>query len=155
GAPLIIKNPCQYMVTCELMLGFETVVVRNRYDYHFFRQFGIPNVFWMPGLIFQIPKVQAARERRNQLCFFGQLGDYHPRRNRIIKELQRHKIPIVGGKLPRTQSLELAARSLVSLNISLNGELNLRVFESTAMGALLLTDRLTPHTGLDLLYQDG
>ncbi|MEQ9825926.1 MAG: glycosyltransferase [Puniceicoccaceae bacterium] len=155
GATHILKNPLQSMISYALEQEFETVVVWNRHNAHFFRQFGIPNVFWMPGLIFQIPKVQAARERRNQLCFFGQLGDYHPRRNRIIKELQRHKIPIVGGKLPRTQSLELAARSLVSLNISLNGELNLRVFESTAMGALLLTDRLTPHTGFDLLYQDG
>jgi len=155
GATHILQNPLQSLISYALQEGFETVVVWNRHNAHFFKQFGIPNVFWMPGLIFAIPEVPIPREKRNQMCFFGQLGPYHPRRNRIIKELQQKKIPIVGGKLPRMDSLELAARSLVSLNISLNGELNLRVFESTAMGALLLTDKLSPHTGLELFFEDG
>jgi len=150
-----LEKPIQNLISYATQIGFDAVIVWNRQHAHFFKQFGIPNVFWMPGLVFAIPELPAAKERRNQMCFFGQIGPYHPRRNRIIKELQQKEIPIVGGKLPRLDSLELAARSLVSLNISLNGEWNLRVFETTIMGALLLTDQLSPHTGLDLFFQNG
>ncbi len=155
GATHIQENPLQSLISYAIDEAFDTVVLWNRQNAHFFKQFGIPNVYWMPGLIFAIPEVQQSKERRKQLCFFGQLGKHHPRRNRIIKELQQKKIPIVGGKLPRLDSLELAGRSLISLNVSVNGELNLRVFESTSVGALLLTDRLSPHAGLEHFYEDG
>ena len=150
-----LEFPLQSLLSYAMQSKFDAVIVWNRQHAHFFKQFGMQNVFWMPGLVFAIPQVPVAKERRNQMCFFGQMGPYHPRRNRIIKELQQRKIPLVGGKLPRRESLELAARSLVSLNISLNGELNLRVFESTSVGALLLTDRLSAQTGLEHFYKDG
>lgn len=146
--------PLQSLISYATQNAFDAVFVWNRQHAHFFKQFGITNVFWLPGLVFSIPQVPKAKERRNQMCFFGQMGAYHPRRNRIIKGLQQRKIPMVGGKLPRQDSLELAARSLVSLNISLNGEWNLRVFESTSVDAVLLTDRLSPQTGLQHFYKD-
>lgn len=155
GATHFLKNPLQSILSYALKEDFDEIFVWNRHNAHFFRQFGFQNVYWMPGLIFAIPSMAPAKERRNQMCFFGQLGAYHPRRNRIIKELQQRKIPLVGGKIPRQDSLELASRSLVSLNITLNGEWNLRVFESTAMGALLLTDRVSDKTGLQHFYKDG
>jgi spore maturation protein CgeB len=37
----------------------------------------------------------------------------------------------------------------------LNGDLNLRVFEVISSGGFLLTDRLAPQSGIDLLFEDG
>ncbi|MCR6654583.1 MAG: glycosyltransferase [Opitutus sp.] len=45
--------------------------------------------------------------------------------------------------------------SLIGLNASMNGDLNLRVFETIAGGAMLLTDRLAPGSGLDDLLREG
>jgi hypothetical protein len=150
-----LGKPLQSLLAYATSGSFEAIILWNRQHAHFFKQFGHPHVYWMPGLTFAIPPVNTFEERRKQICFFGQMGSYHPRRTRMIKELQQRKVPLVGGTMPRRDALELAARSLVSLNISLNGEFNLRVFESTATGAMLLTDELAPHTGLNYFYQDG
>ena len=73
----------------------------------------------------------------------------------ILKKLFDNGIDIEGGMLIRKTSLELTSRSKISLNISLNSEWNLRVFEATANGALLMSDRLSPFTGLSSIYKEG
>jgi hypothetical protein len=47
------------------------------------------------------------------------------------------------------------ATSLVSFNGSLNGDLNMRVFEVLSAGGFLLTDRLSTQAGLELLLRPG
>lgn len=134
---------------------FNAVVCWNRQHAHFFRQAGFQHVFWMPGLTFGIPEVPRPANRKLCVSFFGQVGKYHPRRQRLVAALKESGVPFVSGSMPRREGLELFAGSLIALNSALNGEFNLRVFEATANGALLLTDRLSPHTGLDLFYKDG
>jgi hypothetical protein len=150
-----LQNPIQNFLSYASNVDFDAIILWNRQHAHFFTEFGFKNVFWMPGLTFAIPEISTSSDRINQLCFFGQIGIYHPRRSRIIQELQREKIPIIGGKLTRRDSLELAARSALSLNITLNGEFNLRVFESTRYGSLLITDKLAEQTGLEIFYKNG
>ena len=135
--------------------GFKVIVCWNRHHAHFFRQAGFPHVFWMPGLTFGIPEVPRPARRGCQMAFFGQMGKFHPRRRRIVDAITANKLPFVAGTMPRYDGLELFGRSLVAFNSSLNSEFNLRVFEATGMGAMLLTDRLCPHAGLDLFYKDG
>ena len=43
----------------------------------------------------------------------------------------------------------------ISLNVSLNADLNFRVMEILASGGCLLTDRLGPDSGLDLLLKEN
>jgi hypothetical protein len=150
-----LERPLQSIIAYAASESFDSVFVWNRHNAHFFKQCGFSKVFWMPGLLFPVPPMVPTWERTDQICFFGQMGELHPRRNRILEDLKKQAMPLVVGCFPRSESLELAARSLVSLNITLNGEWNLRVFESTVMGALLLTDRLAPHTGLHHFYQEG
>ena len=47
------------------------------------------------------------------------------------------------------------AQSFASFNGSLNGDLNMRVFEVLSAGGFLLTDRLSPQAGLELLLRPG
>ena len=47
------------------------------------------------------------------------------------------------------------AQSTVSFNASLSGDLNMRVFEVLSAGGFLLTDRLSPQAGLELLLRPG
>ena len=149
-----LQDPIGNFLNYASQVPFDSIVLWNRQHAHFFTEFGFSNVFWMPGLVFSIPDVATVGDRVNRLCFFGQIGPYHPRRFRIIQELQSLKIPITGGRLTRRDSLELASQSSLSLNITLNSEFNLRVFESTRYGSLLLTDKLAPQSGLEVFYPD-
>lgn len=155
GATHILTKPIYTLIQYAARIGFDAIVVWNRHNAHFFTEYGFPNVFWMPGLTFGIPEIPIPKTRNNQLCFFGQLGEYHPRRTRIIQQLKQAGISITGGKLPRRESLELVASSTLSLNISLNGEFNLRVFESSQNGSLLISDKLSEKTGFEIFYPDG
>jgi hypothetical protein len=53
------------------------------------------------------------------------------------------------------EALDYYGSSLVGLNVSLNGDLNLRCFEIMAAGGALLTDRLSPESGWESLWQEG
>jgi hypothetical protein len=53
------------------------------------------------------------------------------------------------------EAAALHARTLISLNCSLNGDLNSRVFQVLSSGGFLLTDRLSPQAGLERLFRDG
>ena len=150
-----LQGPIQNFLQYASQMDFDAIILWNRQHAHFFTEYGFQNVFWMPGLTFCIPEFPMSQERVNRLCFFGQIGPYHPRRNRIIQELQKLKIPIVGGRLTRRDSFDLVGSSTLSLNITLNSEFNLRVFETTQYGALLLTDKLSTQSGLEVFYENG
>lgn len=150
-----LQFPIQKMIQYAGSEAFDAIILWNRQHAHFFTELGFQNVYWLPGLTFAIPTTRQFEEKTHDLCFFGQLGKHHPRRTKIIKSIVDSNITLEGGTLPRRDSLELVAKSRASLNISLNGELNLRVFESTQNGALLYTDRLSELTGLNHFYKDG
>jgi tetratricopeptide (TPR) repeat protein len=70
----------------------------------------------------------------------------------MLSHLHAQNLPLVAKALPQSEGLSFYASSLVGFNSSLNGDLNLRVFEILASGAMLLTDALAPESGLNDLW---
>lgn len=135
------------------------VFIYDRHHIPIFRAAGLKNLHWFPGLTFphDDKKVQAANhsQRSPQIAFVGQADHYHPRRARMLAALREQGLPVVHKVLPQRESLEFCGSSLIGFNASLNGDLNLRVFETLASGAMLLTDRLAPGSGLFDLWREG
>ena len=147
-----IRKLISYAKECAfdfILCGF------NRQHLHWFIEAGFQNVAWLPGLVPNLSR-PFLKNRRQEVCFFGQSGKYHPRRNHLLTEIDRLKaFPLVILQGQPEMSADRYASSAVSLNCSLNGDLNLRVFEILAAGGCLLTDRLSPHAGLELLLTEG
>jgi hypothetical protein len=57
--------------------------------------------------------------------------------------------------VPSSIASRLYARSLVSLNLTLNGDTNARIFEVLSSGGCLVTDRLEQQGGLRSLFTEG
>ena len=136
------------------------VLLYDRHHAAFFHAAGVRNLFWFPGLTLPHSDgaVQAARTagaRAKRLAFVGQAGRHHPRRARLIAALETEKLPLVAQALDQEKGLSFYGSSLLGLNASLNGDLNLRVFEILGTGAALLTDRLAPASGLTDLLTEG
>src|SRR5262249_42936384 len=93
-------------------------------------------------------------KRTPQLGFVGQTGGYHMRRARLIALLLASGVPLVAGTGSREVAADVYAESVASFNASLNGDLNFRVFEALSAGGCLLTDRLAPEAGLELLLEE-
>ncbi|HVW19636.1 MAG TPA: glycosyltransferase, partial [Opitutaceae bacterium] len=82
-------------------------------------------------------------------------GRFHPWRCHVLEQIKAAGLPLelLRGRLSETA--DFYADSQITLNISLNGDLNLRVFEALAAGGFLLTDQLAPDSGLSRLFEPG
>lgn len=136
------------------------VLLYDRHHAAFYREAGIRNLHWFPGLTFAHPDVRVhsatspARPRGAHLALVGKTG-LHLRRQRLFASVIRAGLPLAWRQLRQSEVIAHYAESLIGLNVALNGDLNLRVFETIAGGALLLTDRLAPASGLDDLLVEG
>jgi Tfp pilus assembly protein PilF len=138
---------------------FDRVVfLYDRHHAAFFHAAGFRNLHWFPGLTFPHGDavVRAARQgdRTPRLAFVGQAGNFHPRRTRLLAALAARGLPLAQRALPQDEAPAFYGSSLLGFNASLNGDLNLRIFEIMAAGAGLLTDRLAPGAGLDRLFTE-
>jgi glycosyltransferase involved in cell wall biosynthesis len=155
-----LNSPLLNMLRYATAEPFDRIVLL--YDRHhagFFAAAGLRNLYWFPGLTFPhgdaaVRAVRQAR-RRKEIMFVGQAGRFHPRRRRLLAALAARGLPVGLKAVPQAAGLGLYGASLLGFNASLNGDLNLRMFEILAAGATLLTDRLAPASGLTDLWADG
>lgn len=151
-----LAMPLQKMVAYATRAGYDFVISsHNRHHLHWFVEAGIGNVAWLPGLKARhLPRpITAAREAH--IAFLGQTGTHHARRRHLLQQLGKVGLPVQAETGTRERAADMYASSAVSFNASLNGDLNLRVFEILSAGGCLLTDRLSPESGIDLILQEG
>lgn len=149
-----LQAPIMTMIRYAASEPFDQMVLL--YDRHhagIFRAAGFKNLHWFPGLTFphSDATVRASWHqgpRRAGLAFVGQAGARHPRRTRLLARLAAAGLPLEQKVVDQAGALPFYGSSLLGFNASLNGDLNLRVFEVLASGAFLLTDRLAPAAGL-------
>jgi len=98
----------------------------------------------------QRPIVKAIVDRA---VFVGQTGKFHPYRRELFNAIANSGVPLDIGRAPGEKAADFYSQYAVSLNGSLNGDLNLRVFEILGSGGFLLTDKLPYDTGLEMLFE--
>ncbi|MBM3279160.1 MAG: glycosyltransferase [Candidatus Handelsmanbacteria bacterium] len=116
---------------------------------------GCPRVGWLPAACEpQIHRCFGAAKAYD-VVFAGQtLRQWHPDRVRFLERLQAAGFDLrVESKILEEMAL-LFSRGRLVFNRSLNGDLNMRVFEALSCGSLLLTDRLPAEAGLEELFAD-
>ncbi len=72
----------------------------------------------------------------------------------MIMGMQKKGYPLRILQCPHSESAYHYNQAQITFNCSLNGDLNLRIFEVLAAGGFLMTDRLSPQSGLNQLFQD-
>lgn len=150
-----LERPLSGMIGYAEKAGFDFIVSsHNRQHLHWFGEAGFTNLAWIPGVKARHIPRPIKEGRAPQVCFVGQWSDFHPRRRRLLAALQDQGVALFARQATRELSADLYAGSVASLNASLNGDLNLRVFEVLSAGGCLLTDRLSPQSGLDLILQE-
>ena len=92
---------------------------------------------------------------RPVIAFVGNTAVHHPRRRRLLDAMSRAGLPVEAGQATNDEAARRMASAQLCFNCSLNGDLNMRVFEALSAGGCLLTDRLSAETGLADLFVDG
>jgi hypothetical protein len=125
----------------------------NRQHVHFLWEAGIRQARWLPAFTVSPFEHTADKPRTRSVLFMGH-AEHHPYRRHVLLDLQHRCPEYQMGSGTRQDVARLYSESHINLNISLNGDLNLRVFEVLAAGGFLLTDRLPPESGLEILFQE-
>ncbi len=149
-------NPVQALLRYAGMERFDLILLdHTRHHAHFFQEAGFEQVHWIPALDYALrPRAIPAAPSR-PLTFVGQLGAFHPYRRHVMETVRRAGLPLEVLRAAPEQTADLHADSVITLNCSLNGDLNLRVFEALGSGGFLITDALPPQSGLDRLFKAG
>ncbi|MBK35703.1 MAG: hypothetical protein CME26_09275 [Gemmatimonadetes bacterium] len=133
-----------------------TFVMFNRQHIPHFQNAGIPNVNWLPGACDPAFHSGVGEQKCYDVGFVGQTHRiWHPDRVRLLQQMMDARIDVrVESKILEEMG-RFHGQSRIVFNRSLNGDLNMRVFEALCSGSLLLTDRLGPDSGLESLFEDG
>ena len=115
-----------------------------------YREKGCKNVYWLSSACDPEIHKQHNLSLKYDLCFVGSLGPNSPRREVILK-LQKEFNMFVGQRYLHDMARTYSQSKMV-FNKSLQGDLNMRVFEAMSCGRLLLTDRIC--NGLEELFID-
>jgi len=148
-----MRSPLEVMLRYAASEPFALYVTdHKRHHLHWFQKLGLGPIAWTPGLFVKDYKIPFQTLRDVPLSFVGQAGKFHPWRALMLAEMEKKGIKITKGGAPQKDASAIYARSQATLNFSLNADLNLRVFEVLAAGGCLVTDRLSPQAGLDILF---
>lgn len=151
-----LNSPIQTLLNYAKEEKFDFVMtIPNPRHLHYFQEAGIKNTFWIPTFHIDPHPQQISQNYENLISFVGQARQFHPYRRYILDQVKEAGFSINQQQAPRPEAAKIYANSLISLNISLNGDLNMRVFEVLSSGGFLLTDRLSKQTRLNEVLEEG
>ena len=151
-----LQNPISFLLEYVLAERYDVLVSEfDRQHLHYFVESGLPRVHWLPFLSLNPHPQPSSESLDDTVAFVGSVGKYHPYRQSVLDALQANGVPLRVSQAPQMDAARVYAKSLLSLNVSLNGDLNLRTLEVLSAGGFLLTDRLSAQSGADLLFEDG
>ncbi|MBT4136988.1 MAG: methyltransferase domain-containing protein, partial [Candidatus Latescibacteria bacterium] len=131
-----------------------TYLVHNQFIDQF-KAAGCPFVGWLPSACAPEIHGQIPANKSYDIGFVGQTHrQWHPHRVRLLDRLVHAGFDVhIESKILQEMAL-FNSRSKIVFNRSLNGDLNMRVFESLCSGSMLLTDRLDDNALLNDLFKD-
>lgn len=142
------RSPLRTVIAYAHSEPFDFVVFdHTRHHAHWFHQAGVRSLHWLPALDFGFVPRELSPAPSRPLTFVGQVGRFHPWRRAVLAHVQKAGLPLEVLRTTLERTADIYADSRITLNVSLNGDLNLRVFEALGAGGFLLTDALTEASG--------
>ncbi len=137
----------------EMAKHFDIVFLAQQSHVKIFKEYGIRHVFWLPLACHPELYPTESLPRDIDVSYVGSLSpDEGDKRRRLLTKVA-NTFPnnYIGKKWPLKMA-EIYARSKIVVNSAINYDLNMRVFEGMAGGALLITD---PADSIQELFEDG
>lgn len=149
------QRPLQIAMRYAEQERFDIVFVGNRQHAHWLRNAGVANLHWLPAIAAHPYVGPFIADRQREILLIGQTGHLHPRRAWIVQQLQARGYPISVRSCEPHELPENYGKALISLNVSLNADVNFRFYEVPAAGGFLLTDRTSPLAGVHTYFKAG
>jgi Glycosyl transferases group 1 len=150
------KDPLQTMMAYARQEPFDCILVtHDGHHLHWFTEAGIAPTGFIPCLnVAHFPQPFVER-RRAAIVFVGQTLAEHRRRRSLLEAIRKAGLPLAATEAAAPIAAQIYGQSQITFNCSLNGDLNMRVFETLAAGGFLVTDRLSPQSGMEAIFSRG
>ena len=137
----------------EMARHFDCAFLAQKAQVVWLKEQGIGHVYWAPLACSPALHDVGDLERIHDMAYVGSFSaEEGPRRPRLFKAVQeRFPNSKVGRFWPREMA-RIYAQAKIVVNACHNHDVNMRVFEAMASGALLITDEAE---GLEDLFEDG
>jgi len=133
---------------------FDMVFVAQKDYVAKFHELGHKNTYWLPLACDPGIHNLSSESRPFDVGFVGKLGVWGSPRYKILTTvLPRYHTNDYNIFYAPSEMAKLYGESKIVFNASINGDLNMRLFEALASGALLVTDRI--ENGLPELFEEG
>lgn len=133
---------------------FDYVFVAQKDCVDLYRMGKDQHVEWLPLACDPRIHKDLGLDRSLDLGFVGRVGGSYDRRTDMLQALEtRFKLNDYRRPYKREEMASTYSESKIAFNCSISGDVNMRVFEAMACGAMLVTDRIA--NGLLDLFQDG
>jgi glycosyltransferase involved in cell wall biosynthesis len=133
---------------------FDAVFVAQKDYVRYFVEAGHPCVHWLPLGFDPAQHCFPSEHRIYDLGFVGKLGQRGSRRHDTLTTvLPRYRANDYSRFYNPSDMGRIYGQSRIVFNASINGDVNMRVFEAMAAGALLVTDRIG--NGQDELFREN
>ncbi len=148
----IIDTHCAFDTRLEIARRFNFTFLAQKTHLPHFVHAGITNVAWMPLACSPELHDVGPMERTYDVAFVGAVPDDPNDRRKKLLDAVKARFPnsYIGRAWPEEMA-RIYAQAKIVINISAMRDINMRVFEGLASGAMLITD---PSDGLEELFKD-
>ena len=108
--------------------------------------------FWLPGYLADPKSIPPLKNPFKKIVHIGQTSKFHINRNQYLRGFKNFSLPIKDISCPQNEIYDVYNRYSVSLNISLNGDMNSRWYHVPSAGGVLISNNLNKTTGYRNLY---
>ncbi len=137
----------------EVARHFDAVFLAQKTHVEHFRAAGIPRVEWLPLACMPSLYPHEPLERMYDVAYVGSLNrEDGGRRAQLFEKIAARFPNNKIGKFWPEDMARIYSQAKIVVNACHNKDVNMRVFEAMAAGALLITD---PAIGLEDLFEDG
>ena len=149
----LIDTPVSAEQYIKIGKQFDCCFLAQKGQIGLFREAGVENVYWLPLACAPGMHLVGELDRHYDVAYIGGLSPEEPVRRRDLiaevgKRFENNRI----GKCWPHEMAKVYAQSKIVINSCHNRDVNMRVFEAMASGALLITDEAD---GLEDIFQDG
>lgn len=151
-----LEAPIRFVFGYLLAEKFDVLIGDyTRQHLHFFWHAGRARLAWIPGMWVPNYDIPFREDRPDRAVFVGRVT-HHVYRRQVIAAIGAAGLPLeVVSGIGADEAARRYSRATATLNCSLNGDVNMRVFEALGHGGFLLTDRLAPEAGLSTIFAEG
>jgi hypothetical protein len=132
---------------------FDHIFVAHKDYVRRFTDLGLDSVHWLP--VACDPEIHGRIEcdRDYDIGFVGSLEQSAERKRLIFALNERYKMNDFRRHYPKEELTKIYSRSKIVFNYAINKDVNMRIFEALAAGALLITNRI--ENGMSDLFRAG